>query len=198
MTETEMVQKAKAGDREAFQGIVAQHGPRLAQLAAWYLQGQDVEDVLQEIWASVYRKLWQLEDANHLLSWLKTITFRSCMDYRKARAGRLRLETVIPPESWSILESYISDGGSALDQILETRDLRQILSQELDHLPGTYGPLLRLRHLKDLRYREISDATGIPAALVKQRLHQGREILRSRLATSLRGTQRSHRRIKEE
>ena len=182
MTETETVQKAKAANREAFGDIVAQHSPRLAQLASWYLDERDVDDVLQEIWASVYRKLWQLEDDSRLLPWLKTITFRTCMDYRKARAVRLRAETVLQPESWSAIESYVSDDGSSLDEILETRELRQVLSRELDRLPGTYGLLLRLRYLRDLSYQEISDAAGIPANLVKQRLHQGREILRSRLA----------------
>lgn len=135
MPETETVRKAKAGDREAFGSIVAEHGPRLAQLASWYLDGRDVDDVLQKVWASVYRKLWQLEDDSRLLPWLKTITFHS----RSCRG-------------------------------------------ELDRLPGTYGPLLRLRYLRDLSYGEISDAVGISVNSVKQRLHQGRQILRSRLA----------------
>jgi RNA polymerase sigma-70 factor (ECF subfamily) len=170
----------------------------LAQLASWYLDGRDVDDVLQEVWASVYRKLWQLEDDGHLLPWLKTITFHTCLNYRKARAARLRAEAVLPPDSWSAVESYVSDGGSSLDEILETGDLRQVISRELDRLPGTYGPLLRLRYLRDLSYREISDAVGMPVNLVKQRLHQGREILRSRLARSLRGTGKGYRAIKEE
>jgi RNA polymerase sigma-70 factor (ECF subfamily) len=119
------------------------------------------------------------------------------MDYRKARACRLRAETVLQPESWSAIESYVSDDGSSLDEILETRELRQVLSRELDRLPGTYGPLLRLRYLRDLSYQEISDAVGIPVNLVKQRLHQGREILRSRLAKSLKGITKGHRGIKE-
>lgn len=198
MTETETVQQAKAGDREALTRIVAEHGPRLAQLTSWYLDGRDVEDVLQGIWASVYRKMWQLEDDSKLLPWLKSITFRACMDYRKARASRLRVETVLPPESWSAIESYVSDSGSSLDEILETRDLRDVLSRELDRLPGIYGSLLRLRYLRDLSYQEISDAVGMPVKLVKQRLHQGREILRSRLAESLRGIRKGHRRTKEE
>lgn len=192
MTEADTVQRAKAGDPEAFNAIVAQHGPRLAQLVSWYLNGQDVEDVLQEVWASVYRKLWQLEDDGRLLSWLKTIAFHTCADHGRERAVRQRSETVLPPESWSVLESYVSDGEASLDDILETSDLRRVLSIELDSLPGIYGPLLRLRYLKDLSYSEISDAVGVPYDLVKQRLHQGREILRSRLAKSLRESQRIH------
>lgn len=195
MTETGVVEKAKTRDSEKTAAIIAQHGPRITQLAAWYLDGRDVDDVLQEIWASVYRNLWQLDDEARLLPWLRAITFHACMDYRKARMTRLRREVPLPPESWSALESFVSDEGSPLDEILETRELRQVLSAELDRLPGAYGLLLRLRYMKDLGYQEIADATETSVNLIKQRLHQGREILRSRLAKSLREIRRRHHQV---
>lgn len=177
--------------------IIAQHGARIAQLAAWYLDGRDVDDVLQDIWASVYRNLWQLDDEARLLPWLKAITFHACVDYRKARATRLRRESPLPPEGWSALESFVSDDSPRLDEILETRELQQVVSGALDRLPGSYGLLLRLRYMKDLSYQEIADATEVSVNLVKQRLHQGREILRSRLAKSLNetGIHRRHREV---
>lgn len=190
------MEKAGIRDSEQTARIIAQHGHRIAQLAAWYLEGRDVDDVLQEIWASVYRNLWQLDDEARLLPWLKAITFHACMDHRKARMKRLQREVPLPPESWSALESFVSAGGLSLDEILETRELQQALSIEMDRLPGTYGPLLRLRYMKDLGHQEIADAAGIPVNSVKQRLHQGREILRSRLAKSLCKIRPRHHRVR--
>lgn len=194
-TGTGTTEESQTGSREKVAQIVARHGARIAHLAAWYLDGQDVDDVLQDIWASVYRNLWQLDDEARLLPWLRAVTFHACVNHRKARAARLRRESPLPPESWSAVESFVSDDGSALDEILETRELQQVVSAAMDRLPGPYGMLLRLRYMKDLSYREIADTTGMSANLVKQRLRQGREILRSRLAKSLNetGIDRRHR-----
>lgn len=183
-----MIGKAKAGDTEAFEIIVEKHTPDLRRLASWHLDGRDVDDVLQDVWTQVWRKLWQLDDASRLLPWLRTITFRACVDHRKAQAAKRRLEIVLLPEHWSAVESFVADGETSLDAMLEDRDLRRMVAQLLDGLPGDYGALLRLRYIADLGYREIAETVHMSPALVKQRLHQGREILRARLAKALKAT----------
>jgi RNA polymerase sigma-70 factor (ECF subfamily) len=181
----DVIRKAKAGDAGAFESIVAEHAPELRRFAALHLDRRDIDDVLQDVWTSAWRKLWQLDDERRLLPWLRTITFRACMDYRRTQAAKRRLELVLLPEHWSALESFISDGEMPVDAILEDRDLRRLVAQLLDQLPGDYGALLRLRYMADLGYREIAETVHMSPALVKQRLHQGREILRARLAKAL-------------
>jgi RNA polymerase sigma-70 factor (ECF subfamily) len=185
MLDTDVILKAKAGDTGGFELIVEKYTPDLRRLVSWHLDGRDVDDVLQDVWTQAWWKLWQLDDVSRFLPWLKTITFRACVDHRKAQAAKRRLEIVLQPEHWSAVESFVADGEMSLEAILEDRDLRRLVAQLLDGLPGDYGSLLRLRYMADQGYREIAETAHMSPALVKQRLHQGREILRARLAKAL-------------
>jgi DNA-directed RNA polymerase specialized sigma24 family protein len=146
MLDVDVIRKAKAGDTEAFELMVAEHTPDLRRLAAWHLDGRDVDDVLQDVWTSVWRKLWQLDDVGRLLPWLRTITFRACMDYRRAQAAKRRMELVLLPEHWSAIESFVADGEMPFHSILEDRDLKRLVAQVLDQLKLTRRSLAPSLH----------------------------------------------------
>ena len=185
MPHADVIRKAKAGDTQAFELIVEEYAPELRRFACRYLDVRDVDDVLQDVWTSVWRKLWQLDDERRFVPWLRTIALRTCLNHRKARAAKRRSEFSLAPEHWSLVESFVADEDTPVHEVLEDRDLRRLVSELLDRLPGDYGTLLRLRYMAEMSYKEIAEIANIPPAPVKQRLHQGREILRARLARTV-------------
>jgi RNA polymerase sigma-70 factor (ECF subfamily) len=181
----QLVLKAQRGDRLAFAEIVRNRHRLVLILAANYLGWEDAEDAAQHIWLAVWRKLWQVEKADRFDSWLQKLVFYQCLNIRKARARRRELEIPLSPETWSSLGEYVATDDSQMDEILVHRELRRLVSRELDKLPGEYGLLLRLYYLKDLSYKEIAEITGLPQSTLKWRLHQGRKLLKASLAHHL-------------
>jgi len=184
-----VVARARAGEEAAFTCLVARHGDLVRRLAALYVGPGEAADAAQEIWLAVHRKLWQLEDGERFPAWLRTLSFYRCLNYRKARAARARGEVRLDPEDWVRLAECVA-GGVVPEQVAERRELRRHLSAELDRLPGDGGLLLRLRLLGGMSYTAIAAETDLPLSTVRSRLHEGRLLLRARLAA----TMRNHRR----
>ncbi|HBI57296.1 MAG TPA: hypothetical protein DEA85_02870 [Firmicutes bacterium] len=177
-----LIAKAKAGDREAFAKIVREKQRLVLHLAAGYLGWRDAEDAAQVIWTVVWRKLWQVEDPHRFDQWLKTLVFHHCLNLRKARARYRNREAQLAPESWLSLAECVAADSCTLEDLLVSRELRSLLSRELDALPGDYGLLLRMHYCNDLNYRQIAELSGLPQSTLKWRLHQGRALLKSSLA----------------
>lgn len=176
------IAQAQAGDREAFGQIVREKQRLVLQLTAGYLGWKDAEDAAQVIWTAVWSKIWQVEDPLRFDQWLKTLVFRHCLNLRKARARHWGRETQLSPEAWLSLAECVAADNCPLEELLVSRELRTLLSRELDALPGDYGLLLRMYYCNDLSYRKISELSGLPLSTLKWRLHQGRALLKSSLA----------------
>lgn len=194
MEEASLVTRARRGDREAFAALVQRHTDLVRSLATLYVGPQDAQDAAQEIWIAAYRKLWQLEDDDRLIPWLRTLAYHRSLNYRKQRARSIGHEVRLGPEEWARIAEGVADGGENLGAVFELRELRRHVSGELDRLPADFGMILRLRYMRDLRYEEIARTTGLPLSTVRWRLHYGKQLLRARLAALMRARRLSHER----
>jgi RNA polymerase sigma-70 factor, ECF subfamily len=88
----DLVNRAKAGDRQAFADLYDQFAP-LVRSVGYDATGcvQESEDVCQEVFLQAYRKLGQLRDAARFAGWLMSIARRSCADWRHLRRSRPKL-----------------------------------------------------------------------------------------------------------
>lgn len=137
MDDDHIIGRAKMGDKTAFASLVEEHGKLVSALARYYVGASDCQDVEQEIWLAVYRKLWQLEDSGKLVPWLKKLVFYHCLNYRKVRS-RSR-EVQLSHGDWRILAEVVADDGSSLEEGLLDRevseDLLVIVDAPLRQLP---------------------------------------------------------------
>ena len=184
--EQDLIRRARGGDRSAFALLMERHTALVRSLAALYLGRQEAADAAQDIWLTVFRKLWQLDDGALLGPWLRTLVFYHCVNLRRARARRGLREVHLGSEDWFRLAECVGDGGACLEDISERRELRRQVSRQLDRLPAGYGMILRLRYARGLSYQEIVDVTHLPLSTVKWRLHAARRMLQARLATMAR------------
>ncbi|MGE5673940.1 MAG: RNA polymerase sigma factor [Mycobacterium leprae] len=182
MDEWQHVAAAKAGDQAAYTWLVEQHGALVLRLTAFYLGRHDAADAAQEVWSLVYRKLWQLEEGSKFQPWLRQLIFYYCMTYRRKRAKRRQREIALSTEAWLGLAEFVAADGEEIAELFERQELRREISRALDRMPGEYGLLLRLFYIRQLTYPEITALTQLPLSTVKWRLHQGRKLLRDRLA----------------
>lgn len=162
----ERVQRARAGDREAFGDLYRRyarlaHGILLARMPA-----ADVPDLVQEVFLVAYRKLGQLREPSSFVPWLATLARRTATDYHRSPDRRLEPAAEPPPGS-SVAPELTADGLAVF--------------QALSRLPETYRETLILRLVGGLSGAEISAATGLTEGSVRVNLCRGMKKLRARL-----------------
>lgn len=178
------ITRAKEGDKEAFSLLVKEYQSLLKANVSYYVNKPYVQDAAQEIWILVYQKLWQLEDPQKFVPWLRKLVYYQCVNYRKTLRRHKRHELQVSSESWSKLMDGLSGDQLPVLEWIERQELRREVSYALDQLPGDYGLALRLRYFQELSYEEMSDLTRLPLSTVRWRIHQGKKLLKAKLLTN--------------
>jgi RNA polymerase sigma factor (sigma-70 family) len=159
-----------ANDREAFELLIARHGPMVLGTARRLVQNtHDAEDVFQAVFLSLARLAKSIRQGRALPAWLHRTTCRAAA---RVRANR-RLPNAPPPERYE-------QGDPAAG--LVWREVCEALDEELQHLPERLRSPLLLCYLSGLSRDEAARQLGWSLGTLKRRLEEGRKALRSRLA----------------
>jgi RNA polymerase sigma factor (sigma-70 family) len=163
---------ATHGDESAFETLVRRHGPLVLSACRGVLRNPaDADDVFQATFLVLARKAGAIREQNSVGSWLYGVAQRIALNVR-ARAARQRAR-----------ERQAADmpRPQANDE-LERQELRQILGEELQHLPEEYRTALVLFYLEGKSYEETARTLRCPVGTVRSRLARGRKALHGRLA----------------
>ena len=170
-----LVERARAGDEEAFASLARGAADRLLAIAYRILRDLALaEDAVQQTLVVAWRELPSLRDAAAFEGWLRRLLVHAC--YREARRNRrwaanvrvLAVDPVAP-----------SDG--PLD--VATRDQ---LERGFRRLPPEQRAIFVFHHYLGLTLQEIADQLGVPLGTVKSRLHYATNSLRAALEADLR------------
>jgi RNA polymerase sigma-70 factor (ECF subfamily) len=133
----------------------------------------DVEDVCQEVFVVVHRKLGDFEGRSSLRTWIYGICARTASDYR--RSGRVRREIVTdaPPDA-------PQDGGQ--HDVLAMKQARQKLDRILDTLDDDKRAVFVLYEIEELTMAEVAEAIGCPLQTAYSRLHAARKLVEAGVA----------------
>jgi RNA polymerase sigma-70 factor (ECF subfamily) len=168
----ELVERAQAGDHEAFSVLVRGSFDRVLGVARLVLRDPDrAQDAAQEALVLSWKHIRALRDADAWDAWLYRLTVRAC--YRSARQVRRRdhVELRVMPDLDVPSESDFSLSVVERDRLL----------RELDRLPIDQRTLMVLRFYADLSLPEAAEVLDIPLGTAKSRLHRGLATLRRSL-----------------
>ena len=168
--QTELVERARRGDREAFAVLAGGAVDRLHGIARLILRDTELaEDATQDALVRAWRDLPTLRDVERFDAWLYRLLVRACADVGRHRR-RWRAEiTVLPTEP------------AESDRAAELAD-RDQLERGLRRLNDAQRTILVLTFYLGLAPSESADALGIPVGTVKSRLHYAIDALRAALA----------------
>jgi RNA polymerase sigma factor (sigma-70 family) len=171
--ETELVRRARAGDRAAFDRLAERYRAALRAMA--FLRTSDREaaqDLAQEALARAWAALPTLREPGAFLAWLKRIAARACLDWhRPPRPELLSLDD----EGLSRLPAEAALQPLA---ILLARERQRALRQALASLPDANRVALLMHVWEGASYEEIAAFTGVAVSTVEGRLYRARKQLR--------------------
>jgi RNA polymerase sigma-70 factor, ECF subfamily len=133
------------------------------------VQEADVEDVAQEVFVTVHRKLPEFEGRSKLRTWLYAICLRVASDHRRRAYVVRERPTSSPPVDGG------GRSGQEPDTSLESRTFVQNLLATLDEDKRV---VFVLYELEGLTMREVAETIGCPLQTAYSRLHAARDLLR--------------------
>jgi RNA polymerase sigma-70 factor, ECF subfamily len=128
----------------------------------------DVEDVAQEVFVTVHRKLAEFEGRAKLRTWLYAICLRVASDHRRRAYVVRERATDNPPIDTG------ERSGSEPDTSVESRAFVRHLLGGLDEDKRT---VLVLYEIEGLTMREVAEVVGCPLQTAYSRLHAARDLL---------------------
>jgi RNA polymerase sigma-70 factor (ECF subfamily) len=168
-SDAEVIARVLSGETEAFAVLVARHRDRFARFARHMMENrEDAEEVLQDAFVRAYRSLNRCEDPDRFDAWLYRILVNRC---RTAGTRRRRRE-----------RTFVADD-RALDQAQSQSETgwnewREELARALARLDRSQREAFLLKHVEQLSYEEMADATGAGISALKMRVSRARERLR--------------------
>ncbi|MFO0661561.1 MAG: sigma-70 family RNA polymerase sigma factor [Polyangiaceae bacterium] len=129
----------------------------------------DLDDVLQEVFVVVHRKIEQFDGRCKVETWLFGIAFRVAADHRRAR-GRRR-ETAVDE-----LPEVPTPHGP--EHLAQSAELQRWLMQALDKLDDEKRAVFVLYELEGMSMNDVADAVSVPLQTAYSRLHSARDTVR--------------------
>lgn len=177
-SETELIARAKGGDREAFCTLAAQYERRIYALARYYCRNAtDAEDLSQEVWLRAFRALADFRGEASFYTWLRRITVHTFLNH--ARAPRhdqaLACECADNEMNASVPPARV------VEMALHDRLLVAQVWAALAELPAQQRLVFLLKHEEGMTYEEIAATLACAPGTVKKALHRAVLKLRARL-----------------
>jgi RNA polymerase sigma-70 factor (ECF subfamily) len=129
-----------------------------------------VEDVYQEVFLVVHRRLRSFAGQCAITTWLYEICFRVTAGYR--RKAHFRREQLLP--DWSEVEALSSPTPSPERQLVASRQAKQ-LERILDSMPLEYRVVFVMFELEGMSSEQIAESVGAPLGTVYSRLYRARK-----------------------
>lgn len=158
---TDLVKKAKAGDKNAFNSLILEYQDTLYRIAKARLNSEeDVCDAVQNTLISAYRSLKKLKNDNYFKTWIIRILINKCNDFY-ARKDK-------DDVSFEVLESHKS-----LISKDFTNDFN--INYLIDFLSKEEQMILTLYYAEDYNEKEIAKILGIKYATIRTKIKRAKE-----------------------
>ena len=187
MSETEVIEKASAGDEDCFKALYTQHKRRVFSLCLRMTGDHaQAEDFTQEAFLQLYRKLASFRGESSFSTWLHRLTVNIVlMHWRKKGLMEVSLEATLEPQSEDGPRKDIGERDGVLDGSID----RMTLERAIEGLSPGYRIIFVLHDIEGYEHNEIAEMLSCSIGNSKSQLHKARMKLRTLLP--LRGRKRA-------
>ena len=175
--DAELIQQTLEGDQRAFSTLVRKYQKPLHALV-WRKIGDFhiAEEITQDIFLNVYKKLQTLKNPNLFAGWLYVSATRRCHAWlKKKRIPMESLETMSPEKLEEL--AYTQYRSEQQEEIVNEQQ-REVVKRLLQKLPESERTVVTLHYLGDMTCEDISKFLGVSPNTIKSRLHRARKRLK--------------------
>jgi RNA polymerase sigma-70 factor, ECF subfamily len=177
MAETEFIQRAKKRDATAFEWLYKAHSRRVYALCLRMLgNASEAEDMTQEAFLQLFRKIHTFRGESTLSTWLHRIAANLVL----MRLRRKTLREVPLEDSKEIGGANGQTSGEigSVDLSLRGAIDRMCLESAIEQLPTGYKMAIELHDVQGYKHTEIAKIMDCSVGTSKAQLHRARKKLR--------------------
>jgi RNA polymerase sigma-70 factor (ECF subfamily) len=179
----DLVEAARAGDRDAFRTLFERYHRRAYALAFGVLRHQDdALDVVQDAFIKAHKYLARFEGNSSFYTWLYRIIMNLAIDHlrKHRRIKPVELdETSVEDASDDALLPKVLGGNPG--RALMDKEIRARIDQALDELSDNHRAVIVMRELEGLSYEDMAQAMGCSKGTIMSRLFHARRNMQKRL-----------------
>jgi RNA polymerase sigma-70 factor (ECF subfamily) len=181
-----LVDRARLGDRHAFDLLVLKYQSRLFVLVSRMISNNaDTLDVLQDTFLKAYRSLNNFRGESAFYTWLYRIAVNTCKNHIMAKAKESKDVSI---DDDGAMELSVLQDQSTPDGEFGAEQLQTAILSAIELLPDDLKSALMLRELEGMSYDAIAEAMGCPIGTVRSRIFRARDHLVQDISQKFPGT----------
>lgn len=165
------------GELQAFEELVNRYKQSVFSITFRMISNQqEAEDIAQDVFITVYQKLYQFDRSKKFSPWIHRIAVNTCINEQRRKKKIISL---------AFDESYMDDNYDAKPRIygnpeliIEREEFKKEVNAALDELNDGYKMVLVLRYQMELSTQEIAEIMGISRENTDVKIHRARKALR--------------------
>lgn len=170
-----LIREAQSGDSEAFHRLVATYDFQVMSLAMKLLQHeQDAEDLYQEVFMKVFMNIRNFRFESDFFTWLYRITVNTAFNFKKRMRKHYRLESGLDQDEDEL--NWIPDPDTS--SVENSREVQSAVMKAVDKLPQKQRTVFILKHLENLKIKDIAVLLDCGEGTIKKYLFRAMEKLR--------------------
>ena len=159
-----LVDAVRRGDRDAFERLYRQFSPLVHGVLLARVPAGEVDDLVQDVFLTAYRKLDALRESAAFGGWIAMIARNRATDFHRTKQETEEISDELPHAASSEEDAEAARAMAAIRA-----------------LPDAYRETLTLRLVEGMTGPEIAERTGLTPASVRVNLHRGMKLLREKL-----------------
>ena len=190
----QLVARAQAGDKRAFELLVEKYQRKLARLLSRFIRDpSEVEDVTQEAFIKAYRALPAFRGDSAFYTWLYRIGINTAKNYLMAMGRRAPTSTEVEAEEAEGFEEgeQLRDINTP-ESLLLSNEIARTVNSTIEQLPEELRTAIQLREIEGMSYEDIARVMDCPIGTVRSRIFRAREAIAEQLRPLL-GTRKDKR-----
>lgn len=184
-----LFERLRSGDGAALEPLMERFASRVYRVAHGVTgNAPDAEEVVQDVFLTLFRKAASFEGRAALGTWLYRIAVNTALNKRRGKRAQVEesLEDHLPRftadgHREGDRSFLLADWSQMPDEVLLSEEGRGVVRTAIECLPAHYRVVLVLRDVEELSSEEVAEIVGESVASVKSRLHRARQALREQL-----------------
>ena len=185
MLDKEIIKKIKQGDRESFNSLCSGFYARLISYARLFLSEEWAEDVIQDVFFSIWRNREKLDENLSINSYCFRAVHNMSLNYLKSKKHSDDFREWNYDRIAKIALSSIDVERDSVLGKLYDGDLRKRINEAIDSLPQRQKEIFNLSYVEEMTSKEISKRLGISSRTVESHLYQAMKHLRNYLSPEI-------------